>query len=339
MTFFCLSLLLVPYAAAEGYSGSSFDDIHRRVFADPYEALPRYRIDPARFGPAGHRADNRVLQAGLRTLTQREDLLSFPGGQKLFQANGICFVGEWQIDAASNYSGQFRQGIRTPVIARASVALDGTLRADTRAFGMAVKLFPAPDRQTPVHTLNLFVMHSLGGVKAKHVLGLAMDNEPALGSLPPWSKLATALRLRRDFERADRTLSPAGPDVAFRPVSHLATEGGSTARSPLWVRLRADEAMPRIDADDFREELRVEQYPDRRLVWSIEAAQGERGDKANARWHRLGQLVMDQSITSPACDQQLHFAHPTLTQAPHPEGRPGTGSEDIGGSPQTDKGS
>ncbi len=300
-------------AAVSGYEGSRFVDIKNQVFAESYLTLPRYRIDKARFGKSGDRLDNQVLQAGLRTLTLQDDLIDFPNDQKLFQANGICFAGEWVIDQASAYTGQFSNPTRTLVIVRASVALNGTEQWHKRAFGMAIKLFPRADADTLVPTQNLFVMHSLGGVKVKHVLDLTLDNAPSLGALPPFSQLGTALRLRKDLELADRKVSTSVPDVAFRPVSHLA-EDPAVARvvAPTWVRLRAKDSLPRVDHPDFRDELRTGHYPNSQLIWNIDVATGERSKKKWAQWQHIGKLVLSESITSPICDQRLHFAHPTL---------------------------
>ena len=314
-SFLTLWLILLAVLAANttAYEGSSFSHIRDVVFTDPYSRLPQYRIDKQLFGRSGDHADNRVLRAARRTLTVRDDLFDFPGERKLFQANGICFAGEWQIEGQSPYTGQFRQGTRTPVVVRASVALDGTKQRHKRAFAMAIKLFPdAEDRDTRVQTLNLFVMHSFAGVRVDHVLDLELDNAPDLGSLPSIWQLGTVLRLRGDLERADREVSPEGPDVTFRPVDHLAAHGATQVVSPTWVRLRAPDSLPRVDAADFRDELRTANYPHSRLIWAIETAQGKRGGKKDARWTPLGSLVLTESVVSPACDRRLHFAHPRL---------------------------
>ena len=313
-SFPLVGIILVMLLArpALAYEGSSFDDIHRLVFAQPYAQLPLYEIDRNSFGRSGNHPDNQVLQAARRTLSLRDDLHDFPGERKLFQANGICFAGEWQILRPSGYTGQFREGTVTPVIARASVAFDDTRQGDKRTFGMAIKLFPAAHREIRAPTLNLFVMHSLGGVRIRHVLDLELDNAPRLDSLPPFSKIGTALRLQRDLERADREAGAADPAAAFRPVSHLAAEASAAPVAPTWVRLRAPDSLPRHNAEDFREELRTQHYPESRLVWEIDVASGERGDKKGAHWVTLGQLVLTESVTSSACDRRLHFAHPRL---------------------------
>lgn len=146
---------------------------------------------------------------------------------------------------------------------------------------MAIKLFPGADAETIVPTQNLFVMHSLSGVKVKHVLDLTLDNAPTLGALPPFSQLGTALRLRRELELAYRKVSAADPDVVFRPVFHLARNPAMAEAVALtWVRLRAKDSLPRVDRSDFRDELRTEHYPYSQLIWDINVATGERGKKS-----------------------------------------------------------
>lgn len=306
-----LPLAFCSLAAAQSpdsgdYQGSSFDRIREIVFSDPYPVRPTYRVNKQHFGPSGKHPDNRVYAAGLRTLSSREDLLEFEGGQKLFQANGICFAGEWIIDKPSGYAGLLAKGTRVPVIARASVALDGTLRQHKRAFGMALKLFPTADRAATVETVNAFVMHSLGGVRTDQVLDLALDNAPTLGSLPPFGQWGTARRLQRDFERADEVASGRA-NVGFRPVWQLA--GG---QGPRWLRLTVADGTPRVEADDFRDELSLAHYPEGALRWTIAIADGAEGEKYDARWRNVGELRVGESVVSASCDQRLHFAHPRL---------------------------
>lgn len=300
-------------ALAEGeYTGSSFVSIRDAVFASPYEELPHYPISREQFGPAGDDPGNRVLAAARRTLRLRDDLIAFPGARKLFQAHGICFAGNWTVRAATAYTGLFSAGTRVPAIVRASVSLDGTEQADKRAFGMAIKLFPGADPQQPVRTVNVFVMHSLGGVRTRHVTDLVLDNEPALENLPPLTKLRTALRLQRDLERADEEVSGRG-DVNFRPITQLAATGNDDEiLSPFWLRLTAADETPKIDRKDFRDELQLTAYPGETLRYEIAVAAAQERGKSHAQWQTIGDLELYESVVSPACDRELHFAHPPL---------------------------
>lgn len=311
-------------ATASARELSSFNEIKSAVFATPYEALPQYKVTKKKFGAKGDRENNHLLAAARRTLSSTADLLEFPHGQKLFNANGICFAGVWSIDSPSPYTGQFSTGTHSLVIARASVALSGTKQRDRRAFGFALKLFPGINEEQASATKNVFVMHSLGGTRAKHVLNLALDNEPSLGSIPSLGKLGTVLRMQSDLERADAEAGANPPQAAFRPISALAVDDASPSTVlPRWLRLVASEEMPRVDENDFRDELRVENYPNNTLIYRIDVASnqppngvdgketGKKISKKKADWQTIGELRLNESITSPACDQTLHFAHPT----------------------------
>lgn len=305
-----LGLLCLP-AFALAYKGSTYESIKNAVFSAPYDVLPQYKVSKKLFGPSGHHANNHVFQAAKRTLTSKADWFDFPQGQKLFQANGICFAGEWLIDQPSAYTGQFSYPTRSLVVARASVALSGTKQANKRAFGMAIKLFPTTNPKEPVETLNAFVMHSLGGTVTKYLLALKLDNQPALGSLPPFTKLALSYRLLNDFKQADALISQTKADVGYRPVTHLAAFREQNTVTPTWLRLRVMPSLLLVDKDDFRDELRVEHYPQQQLTWLIDVASKEKNHKkSQVTWQTIGRLVFHESITSAACDQKLHFSHP-----------------------------
>ena len=153
----------------------------------------------------------------------------------------------------------------------------------------------------------------MGGVRSKYVLDLVVDNAPPLGAWPSFGQLTTAYRLLRDLKAADRMISQTKPDVSYRPVTHLAEYGDKGQMiAPTWLRLRALDELPRIDKSDFRDELRVENYPQQKLVWLIEVANEEGRGKSKAQWQTIGKLIFSESITSQACDQRLHFAHPVL---------------------------
>lgn len=311
------SYLLLIFIAdpLKAYEGSSYESVHNIVFSKPYTKLPIYKVDKRFFGPKGKGESNSLLTAAKRTLQSQQDIFDFPQGQKLLNANGICFSGMWIIDEASNYSGQFSVGTQSLAIIRASVALSGTRQADKRGFGMAIKLFPTLDSKAVVPTANAFVLHSLGGIKTQHVLSLPLDNAPNLGGLPSLSQWGTALRLRGDLERADAAAGSGNPDSSYRSVEPLARIGNTSTTedenfSPAMLRLTVQEGTPLVDEQDFREELRLKQYPQRKLSWVIEVAREREEDKSKIDWKILGRLVLSESITSPGCDQQLHFAHP-----------------------------
>ncbi len=317
----CLVHAIIGQAAPPGTAGSAFDVVHEAVFSNPYQALPQYRVDLSLLGRSGDGNDNHFRAAARRTLASEADLLDFPHGQKLLQPNGICFSGEWRIGPGSPWTGLLAPGTQVHAIARVSVALSETTQDARRAVGMAVKLFPHPatthaDART---TRNLFVLESVSGRRLQHALDAVMDNAPPLGSLPGLSGLRLALRLRADLLAADRASGASAPDFAFRPVDHLAAAvdgSDGPARAPRWIRLQVPADIPRVDAADFRDELRLANYPGGELGWRIEAAADTPGGKEAAAWQSIGTLRLTESITSPGCDRRLHFAHPRLRGKP-----------------------
>ena len=311
----CLTSLLLQ--AENPILPSTFEHVKDVVFAEPYAQLPNYKVNKKLFGKSNNSDQNKLLSAAKRTLNDSRDLIHFPQGQKLLQANGICFVGEWSINATkeavtnNRYTGLFQAGVSTPVIVRASVALSGTQQKNKRAFGMAIKFFNNKNGQT-LPSLNAFVLNSFGGVVKKHVLDLSLDNQPTLGSLPKFSDLRTALRLRKDLEKADREQGTKKPKFAFRPITHLADyQTPGEKNSPKWLRLKAI-TTTRVDENDFRDELRVENYENNEIIYSIEVAPDSGQKKSKAQWQSIGTMKLRESITSAACDKNLHFMHPSL---------------------------
>jgi len=314
--YWLVSILLANADCAFAEQNRRFDELKMAIFAEPYAERPTYKVQRGPFGRAGDKASNHLRAAARRTFNNTDDLFQFENDRKLLQANGVCFAGEWVIDQPSDFSGLFVQGATSPVIVRASVALGGVLRKDKRAFGMAVKLLPSTLGDKP--SLNLFVLNSMGGVVTEHVLSLAMDNQPPLGNIPRWSDIRTALRMRKDLEAADREQIAADglakhikPQVAFRPVSHVAAYRTEKVTAPKWIRFTAA-THTRVAQDDFRDELALSHYPEQKIVYHLEVAGDHGGKKASAKWQRIGRLILHESVTSKVCDARLHFQHPRL---------------------------
>ena len=277
------------------------------IFAKPYDQLPYFKVTKTKFRDKSKPSENLLLNDARRTLTDASDLLDEGRGQKLLQANGICFSGEWIIDQASEFSGLFKQSSRVPIIARASTSFSGTRQNERRALGLAVKLLPHDLGNSP--SLNIFTLHTVGGVKTKHILDLSLDNEPPLGRIPRLQDIPTALRLKSDLLKADKEAGSTQPSVTFRTVGPLAAYGETKVNAPRWIRFSAAQDA-RIDKPDFRDELRVENYLNNQLIYRIEVGDHAEASKSKARWKTIGQLVLNQSVTSKVCDTRLHFPHP-----------------------------
>ena len=293
-----------------------FEQLKSRVFSDEYSELPQYKVTRKLFDRGGK---NLLLADAIRTLRSKDDLIEFPAGQKLLQANGICLAGTWRMNHRSIYSGLFASNVELAVIARASVSLSGTRQRHKRAFAVALKLFPETADGERVTTENIFLMHTLGGVVTRSVYSLSLDNQPELGSLPPFSQWLTAHRLERDLEKADQSVSKGEPDARFRPVSHLAKVNvkGQIVTEPIkpyWLQLRPRKDLALDHHDDFRDELNVEHYPDNVLVWDVHAASYTASGKSKAKWKRIGEVSFTESVVSKSCDTELHFSHPIKDQ-------------------------
>lgn len=300
------------FAQATTLQSSRFEQLREVIWAQPYETLPQYEVKAKNFGKRGNSEENRVLVAGKRTLRSSADLIELATPHKLLQANGICFSGVWRIHSQSPFTGLFSQDTETPAMVRASVSLSGTKQSNKRAFGLAIKLLPEDLAKQP--SLNIFTLNSLGGVIEKHVLDLSTDNEPDFGQLPKFSDISTALRLKADLQRAEKQhLSDNGKantktNVTYRGVNHVAAYNNQQAISPKWIRFSAH-SDARVDMDDFRDELDLKHYPQNEIVYAIEVAAAAKSKK-RAEWQTIGELVLNDSVRSLACDTKLHFQHP-----------------------------
>ena len=212
-------LLLAGSSLSTAYQGSSFEAVRNALFQDPYEHLPHYEVKAALLGPPGEAHSNRLREAARRTLSNEEDLFDFPAGQKLFQPNGICFTGHWEIDQMSPFSGYFAPDSRSLVIVRASVALSQIESGHRRAFALAGKIFPTLNPQTVVRTANFFAMENLLGTNDEYFLDAALDNHPVVSGLPgSLGDLLIGLHIQKDLSEVDREVSGNASDVTFRPL-------------------------------------------------------------------------------------------------------------------------
>lgn len=301
---------------AQALNKTPFDVLEERIFEQPYTELPQLTVTSKNFGKKGDNPENQLFSAAKRTLQDERDWLPEATKPKLFNANGICFTGKWIIDTHSEYTGLFAQNTQANVIARASVALSGTKQKHKRSYGMAIKVFDSKNTKSA----NLFVMHSMAGTKTKNVLDLELDNHPKLGGLPSFSKIPTLLRISKDLKRADKLTGTNKPEVNYRPVNTFAEiNNDSKAISPTWVKLVPKTSF-RANMNDFREEMSVKNYPEQKIEYTLQVATGDKKQKAKATWITLGELILETSITSQACDINLHFTHPiTIEQNKGPE--------------------
>lgn len=305
---YLLCLLISIYTTLCFAVESRFETVRSVVFSDPYDQLPHLEVNKKLFGPSDHDERNLLLNDAKRALANPADFANFGQGHKLFQPNGICFSGRWIIDGPSPFTGLFSQGSDIPAIARASVMLSGTTRGEKRALGLGVKLFAPGEAET----INVLVMESMGGRVLRHVTDAVLDNHPGLGSIPKIADLGTLLRIRTDLKQALEQTAADGIDLRYLPLEHVSAVGVPATQqvvSPRWLRLAVPTPVPRVNAEDFRDELRTHHYPGHQLVYELSVAADNGGSKRSATWQTIGKLVLDESVTSATCDLKLHFRH------------------------------
>ncbi|HEY2517129.1 MAG TPA: hypothetical protein VGI39_39925 [Polyangiaceae bacterium] len=280
----------------EDYRGSLFEEVWNLVKSDPY-ALPDSGVTLAQiFGLFQY----RLLDAGRRTVSDPRDIL--PRFQKLIRPNGVCLAGQWKITEKNPYSGYFQYGRSAPVVARASVAMRDTRQGKYRSFGLAGKLFPGGSRVggERVRTANFFVIDDNGGTLEPHYMAAEMVTEPSLSRNP--SSLAH-LPILIAITIAQHLADSHPERRQLYPIAEAGVVQSGPVRAPRYMMIKGAAGSPRLDAPDFREELRVARTG-AELVFDILV----RDDKSGP-WQPIGVLQFDDSVVSDSCDHRLHFHH------------------------------
>jgi hypothetical protein len=271
-----------------GYDGSTFAEVKEAAFSGPYDSLPS---NPT----VGMKTFLQFLNGSARNLADKRDIR--PWYRKLIHPNGICYTGIWRIERESPYTGYFSRGSQALCITRLSVAGADTRVGARRAFGIGGKVFPTLDPNERVKPGNFVLVSNLSGAKDRHVLDIEVTNAPPLG-LHPQAFLVNRILFRiMDSRPGWRQLFP---------ISTLGLERGTRAVTPDLMRLPPLEGTPRIDADDFRDELRLRNYPDGKLSLAIDVRNFDERD-----WTRLGRIDFTEDAVSDGGDHRLHFWIPS----------------------------
>jgi len=272
----------------------SFDQVWDALIHDKYKVLPNYRLWASSLSSNGN---NLILKDALRTMRSRADIL--PPFKKLAHPNGICFKGIWRIDQTNIYSGYFKKGSHAPIIARISTALSNTSSDHgTRAFGFAGKLFGSNPKEA---TANFFLIDDLGGRDLASFSEVVLVNEPPLSiTYEVAQHLLYATKVASTFDKVD---SHAGIRQLYE-VSQLGTKR-SKVITPKWMKLEVAK-IPNKPMAEFRHELSL--YENKKLVLDIYVANKMVENKKN--WQKIGDITLDASVLSGACDRRLHFHHP-----------------------------
>jgi len=286
--------------APETYLGSRFSEVRAQLRADPYAVLPPGRSAILSMFERGR---NLLLSDSFARIDRDEDMV--PPRPKLLHSVGIGMFGRWRITEDTGYTGCFRGGTDYLIVARCSTLLSHTDRGSRRGFGFAGKIFPTLDPDALVKTANFITIDVLGGTLANRFTDVKLTNEPPLGVNVGLLHYAfVVLNVIFCFKRADTTPS-------YRPLYELTEQGlrpGETPKGPKWLQISADPACGACDAVDFRDELRLSNYKDGRLSFTISVAT-EKSPAGVPLWRRIGAIDLTECVCSASADQRLRFRH------------------------------
>jgi len=158
-------------------------------------------------------------------------------------------------------------------------------------------VFPTLDPNERVKPGNFVLVSNLSGAKDRHVLDIEVTNAPALGMAPQAFLVNRILFRLMDSRPGWRQLFP---------ISTLGVARGGKVVTPDLMRLPPVDGTPRIDADDFRDELRLRNYPDSSLSLAIQVKNFQ-----DRTWTRLGRIDFTDDAISDGGDHRLHFWIPS----------------------------
>ena len=174
----------------------------------------------------------------------------------------------------------------------------------TRAFGFAGKLFPTmdPKKTNKQASANFFLIEDFGGTDAKHYRDATLTNEPSVSlTMEAFKNMAYAIKISNAFSAADKN-----PSIRqLYQISYLGENADAKLLTPKWMKIEAADSK-RVDEEDFREELRIQNAET--LTFDVSVASAMVGDAKD--WKKIGTIKLNESATSSTCDKRLHFHHP-----------------------------
>lgn len=295
-----LSLVFVTFNShSSPYEGSTVNEVWGLLEAQPYSTLPSNEVSYRQLFDG---AISLIERSANRTLNEQKDII--PYFSKLAHPNGVCLRGVWSIDKENTYSGLFKKGSEAIIIARASVALNETEAGDLRAFGLAGKIFPTMNERAKVKTANFFVIDDLSGTRAEHYTDVEMTNEPKTSANSTILKyLRYALEVASTFRKVD---SHPGIRQVYE-IAQANLENPNLLKFPKWMMIKASSKQLQINEADFRNELDIKLNRNN-ISFDILIANSE--NSGNKDWKKIGTIKFNDSVSSSACDHQLHFHHP-----------------------------
>jgi len=271
----------------------SFNEVWNQVKSDPLKTLPQEKVSFFKLYSDGK---DVISHDAKRTLEDDSDILeSF---NKLAHPNGICFKGVWEIDSDNIFSGYFKNGTKTPIIARASTAMSHTTNDSTRAFGFAGKLFSTTSENKK--SANFFLIEDLGGTDAKHYTDAVLSNEPSVSfSYEVLKNIAYAIKVSNAFSQADK-------HPTIRQLYEISSlDETKNIITPKWMKIEAKNPKQN-NKKDFRDELTIADGEN--LIFNIFVANKKVDEKKV--WQKIGAITLNSSVVSESCDHRLHFHHP-----------------------------
>jgi len=276
-------------------NGVSINQMWSKLKQKPYKSLPKRIMtfsDVVKFLP----------ELSKNVVNKNSDFREIE--TRVIHANGICLLGEWKIQKETPYSGYFKNNSRGLVIIRVSSAAGGISQDERRSIGLAGKLFPTTDidDQKVYQTANFFASETLVGKVTKFTTKTVFNNKFKLGSIfAVFKNLKFVSRIGRIFGKADKSPFKRKLD----PIAMLSIRN-ETIVVPDRIRLSTPPSFKTISKSDFRDEWRVENYKNGELKLIIEL----KNKGLHKKYEKVGEIVMQKSVTSRACDFDINFPHP-----------------------------
>jgi hypothetical protein len=267
------------------YDGSTFREVKEIAFSGEYPSPPE-------LPGLGLTTFVQFFNDSARNLHDKRDIR--PTFRKLIHSNGICFAGRWRITAPSTpYTGWFVPGREGLVLARVSVAGPRIKRGDSRALGLACKIWPTLDPDSKFKPGNFVTVSGLSGTREPYAAKIEMTNMPTVGWLPAANVISRVIFRLMDTRPGYRQLFP---------VSTLGLQPGDPVVTPDLIRVRVRPGTPLAVASNFRDELRLKNYPGNRLFYDVDVKSFE-----EPGWTTIGEMEFTEDSVSIGGDTRLHF--------------------------------
>jgi len=285
----------------------AFNKVRNAVFKDPLDTLPQHEGISIKGILNAFVAHKGRIVSDSRSIFQSESDFR-ADSVKLLHPRGVCSYGTWIINEDSKFTGLFEKGTEVPVIVRFSSGTDVSAKVEEgteRIFGIAVKVFPSRNIHEDVITTNIIGLDKYGFEASKRRSFFFEDEskKPVYFTNIAPAKSFLGKTLAKFFDRFDKpnfarlVYKTAQVDQDNRRVEKF--------KSPYEVRFIPGKEMPLMNKYDFREEiLSINRTNIMRLeIWI------HQDENAKPYVRKVGEILLNKSIVSNACDKTLHFHH------------------------------